>query len=205
MNQFVAVAGAHFLALLLPGPDFFLIAHSSMTTGWRRATAACVGIAAANAMFIAAAFAGLSILRPDSIPFAVVQFTGAGFLIYLGGRFLRSADGAPLELQPAGRTGSGWWKLAATGYVSAVLNPKNALFYAGLAAALTAGASAGQLAVYGGWMFCVVLTWDLLVAVLVGNRVVLTRFARALPALERASGVALIFLGSGVFLMAVLR
>lgn len=204
MNQFVAVAGAHFLALLLPGPDFFLIAHSSMSTGWRRATGACVGIAAANAMFIAAAFAGLAILRPGDLLFTVVQLAGAGFLMYLGLRLLR-ADSSPLELRPAARPRRGWWKLAGIGYVSAALNPKNALFYAGLATALTAGAGTGQLAVYGIWMFAVVLIWDLLVAILVGNRVVLTRFARTLPILQRASGVALILVGSGMLLMAALR
>ncbi|MFQ6227724.1 LysE family transporter [Nocardia sp. NPDC002869] len=63
-----------------PGPDFFLIAHSSMTAGWRRATGACAGIAAANAVFIATAFAGLSILRPGTITFTAVQIAGAGFL-----------------------------------------------------------------------------------------------------------------------------
>jgi threonine/homoserine/homoserine lactone efflux protein len=208
MNQFAAVAGAHFLALLSPGPDFFLIAHSSMTTGWRRATGACAGIAAANAVFIATAFAGLSILRPDAVAFTVVQIAGAGFLVYLGIRFLRSAGATSIAVAPDDetvRTAGGWWKLAATGFASAALNPKNALFYAGLAAVLTVGTSAGQLAAYGMWMFGVVLIWDLLISLLIGNRVVLTRFARALPTLERASGVALIVLGLGVLLMAAFR
>ncbi|NKY54450.1 LysE family translocator [Nocardia vermiculata] len=208
MNQFAAVAGAHFLALLSPGPDFFLIAHSSMATGWRRAAAACAGIAAANAVFIAAAFAGLSILRPGTLAFTAVQIAGAGFLVYLGTRFLRSAGSTAIESAPPGvpvRTAARWWKLAVTGFASAALNPKNALFYASLAAVLVAGTSAGHLAGYGIWMVTVVLLWDLLIAVLIGNQVVLTRFARALPLLERASGVALIALGAGILLVAVMR
>ncbi|MGW6332418.1 LysE family translocator [Nocardia rhamnosiphila] len=208
MNQFAAVAGAHFLALLSPGPDFFLIAHSSMTTGWRRATGACAGIAAANAVFIASAFAGLSILRPGTITFTAVQIAGAGFLIYLGIRFLRTAGATSIEWEPADetvRTAGGWWRLAATGFGSAALNPKNAFFYAGLAAVLAVGTSTGLLVAYGMWMFAVVLIWDLLISVLIGNRVVLTRFARALPGLERAAGVALIVLGLGILLMAVFR
>ncbi|WP_063039518.1 LysE family translocator [Nocardia grenadensis] len=208
MNQFAAVAGAHFLALLSPGPDFFLIAHSSMTTGWRRATGACAGIAAANAVFVATAFTGLSILRPDTIAFTAVQIAGAGFLIYLGIRFLGSAGATSIELRPAAETAgnaANWWKLAATRFASAALNPKNALFYAGLAAVLTVGTSTGELVAYGMWMCAVVLVWDLVVAVLIGNRVVLARFVRALPRLERASGVALIVLGLGILLMATLH
>ncbi|MEU4840935.1 LysE family translocator [Nocardia testacea] len=208
MNQFAAVAGAHFLALLSPGPDFFLVAHSSMTTGWRRATGACAGIAAANAVFIATAFTGLSILRPGAVAFTVVQIVGAGFLLYLGIRFLRAAGATPVAPAPAGGTvrgTGGWWQLAAMGFGSAALNPKNALFYAGLAAVLVAGTRPGQLVAYGMWMFAAVLIWDLLVAVLIGNRVVLSRFTRALPALERASGVALIVLGLGVLLTATIQ
>jgi threonine/homoserine/homoserine lactone efflux protein len=56
MQDFLWIAGAHFLALLSPGPDFFLVARSSLAHGWRGATGACIGIALANGVFIAAAF-----------------------------------------------------------------------------------------------------------------------------------------------------
>ncbi|WP_432278139.1 hypothetical protein [Nocardia carnea] len=72
-------------------------------------------------MFIAAAFAGLAILRPGDLLFSVVQLAGAGFLMYLGSRFLR-AESSPLELRPAGRSRRGWWKLAGIGYGGAPLN-----------------------------------------------------------------------------------
>src|SRR5690606_20393944 len=42
MEQFVAIAVAHFLALLIPGVDFFLIARTAMTSGWRNASGACL-------------------------------------------------------------------------------------------------------------------------------------------------------------------
>lgn len=47
-------------------------------------------------------------------------------------------------------------------------------------------------------MFSVVLLWDLLIAVLIGNPVVLRRFASALPWLKRISGAFLILLALGV-------
>ncbi|MNP85702.1 hypothetical protein D3C76_1855570 [compost metagenome] len=49
-------------------------------------------------------------------------------------------------------------------------------------------------------MFAIVLLWDLLVAVSIGNRRVLRRFSRALPWLERASGIMLILLASAVLI-----
>ncbi|BCQ62115.1 hypothetical protein PBOI14_38650 [Pseudomonas sp. Boi14] len=43
-------------------------------------------------------------------------------------------------------------------------------------------------------MFSAVLLWDVLVALAIGNRRVRERFARALPWLERGTGVVLILL-----------
>jgi hypothetical protein len=74
-------------------------------------------------------------------------------------------------------------------------SPKNALFYTSLAAMLTGpSASLGWKSVYGIRMFSVVLLWDVLIAILIGNQKLLKRFAHALAWLERLSGIALILL-----------
>ena len=207
MQPFLMIAAAHFLALLSPGPDFFLVARTSLATNWRIASGACLGIAAANGVFIVAAFAGTAVLTPGSALFVALQLAGCGYLLYLGALFIRHAGATPLQqtaegeggARPAASAARLWWRAAAMGFVSGILNPKNALFYASLAAMLTGPyASAGWKAVYGVWMFGMVLLWDLLVATLIGNQAVLRRFARALPWLERISGAMLIALALGV-------
>lgn len=197
MEQFLLVATVHFLALLSPGPDFFLIARTALVSGWRTASGACVGVALGNGVFIAAAFAGLAALRAGSAWFITVQLVGCGFLLYMGVLFLRhagrsgmpqaAADGAA-DTRPLRHR---WCRAAVLGMLSALLNPKNALFYASLAV-LLAHASAMVKLGYAGWMFCVVLGWDLLVAAMIGHPAVLRRFTRALPWLERITGVLLI-------------
>lgn len=200
MEQFLIIAAAHFLALLSPGPDFFLVARTSLAVSWRVASGACLGIALANGAFIVAAFAGVSVLQPDSVLFMLLQLAGCGYLLYLGVLFIRHAGGSTLELDPATPApASSWMRAFGMGFVSGILNPKNALFYASLAAMLSGPyASVGWKLVYGVWMFSVVLLWDVLVAVVIGNRRVRRRFARALPWLERASGVMLVVLALGV-------
>lgn len=211
----MAVAVAHFLALLSPGPDFFLVAQQSMSSGWRRASGACVGIGIANGVFIVVAFAGLSVLRPGTVMFTTIQCVGATFLVFLGIRFwvgsLRSgrssashedvehrADSAAADSH-APSAFAGWMRASSLGFTSAILNPKNALFYASLAAVLANSRTEWTHQVfYGLWMFLVVISWDLLVAVLIGNRIVVAGFRRALPWLERICGVALIMLGLGI-------
>lgn len=210
MEQFLVIAAVHFLALLSPGPDFFLIARTSISSGWRVASGACLGIAVANGLFIAAAFAGTAALRHGSALFLCLQLAGCAYLLYLGVLFIRFAGASHLEpsaATPIGPAHAGkqiraWWRAFGIGFLSGVLNPKNALFYASLAAMLTGpGASAAWKAAYGVWMFGVVLLWDGLVAVMIGNQAVLRRSARAVPWLERISGCLLILLVMGILAM----
>jgi len=194
MQDFLLIAGAHFLALLSPGPDFFLVARSSLAHGWRGASGACIGIALANAIFIVAAFGGLSVLRAGSTAFLVVQLAGCAYLFYLGWLFLRHAGTSSLDATPG--TGKAHWRSGlAMGFVSAILNPKNALFYVSLATVLASRqTSTGAMAAYGAWMVLAVLAWDMAVALAIGSAALRQRFARALPLLERLSGAMLIVL-----------
>lgn len=202
MHDFLLIAGAHFLALLSPGPDFFLVARSSLAHGWRGASGACVGIALANAVFIAAAFGGLSVLQAGSMAFLVVQLAGCAYLFYLGWLFLRHAGKSSLEAKPG--TGTAHWRGGLMmGFVSAILNPKNALFYVSLAAVLASRqTSPGAMVAYGAWMVLAVLAWDMAVALAIGSAALRQRFARALPLLERLSGVMLIALAIGLLVQA---
>jgi len=212
MQQFLMVAAAHFLALLSPGPDFFLIARTSLSAGWRVASGACLGIAVANEAFIIAAFAGTAVLRPDSTLFIALQLAGCAYLLHLGVLFVRHAGQSELNVSNNRSAAApdhrfiAWRRAVGMGLLSGILNPKNALFYASLAAMLTGPhASAGWKTAYGIWMFGIVLSWDVLVAVAIGNRSVLRRFERALPLLERMSGIALVLLASGVIAAMLLR
>lgn len=198
MQSFLVVATAHFLALLSPGPDFLLIARTSLSQGWRAATGTCLGVTLANGVFIVACFVGTATMDRDGRLFVALQWGGAGYLSFVGAMALRHAGKAALPTMAPERTGSVppgmWWRQVGMGLLSGLLNPKNALFYASLAAALagTPAGSPGWKAVYGAWMVSIVLLWDLLVAAAIGNRAVAGRFGRALPWLERAAGVMLL-------------
>ena len=71
-QQFLVIAGAHFLALLSPGPDFFLIVRSAVINGARVASGVCVGIALANGVYIGLAISGVAVLQEVAGLFAVL-------------------------------------------------------------------------------------------------------------------------------------
>ncbi len=192
------VAGAHFVALLSPGPDFFLIVRTALLQGWRRASSICLGVALANGIFIALAWGGLSVIRPGSLPFIVLQWGGCLYLGWMGVGLLQSKGTSlsPLNGMDAA-TRLSWRQGLRMGLASGLLNPKNALFYASLFT-LLGGTPSRIQAMYGLWMVCAVLGWDLLVAATAGHRAVVERFARHLQRIERATGAALLAIAVGV-------
>ncbi|WP_066301116.1 LysE family translocator [Arthrobacter luteolus] len=197
MEQFFAVAAAHFLALLIPGVDFFLIARSAVSSGWRTASGACLGIALANGVFIAAAFSGLSLVSHPTL-LGIIQTAGGLFLTYIGIAFLRSSARISVMNEPAA-PGNTWGKNLGLGLASGLLNPKNALFYVALATGLS-GAGTGELMLYGAWMFAVVLVWDLFMAVALGSDRALAKLSRFLPWITKAAGGFLVLLGTGMII-----
>ncbi|MGB1762688.1 LysE family translocator [Alloalcanivorax xenomutans] len=200
MEQFLMVAGAHFLALLSPGPDFFLILRSALVEGWRSAAGVCLGVALANGVFIALALAGFSVLRPGSPLFVAVLWAGSGYLFYLGVRLIRSAAPLSLPVAPRSVAGTGGHlRGLGMGFASAILNPKNALFYASLFSLLAVNGSTLTIQLgYAVWMVTVVLGWDLLVAWLAAQPRWMSVFGRRLAWVERGAGAALILLAAAV-------
>nr|WP_245193253.1 LysE family translocator [Kocuria sp. JC486] len=182
--------------MLIPGVDFFLIVRTSLRHGRVPAAMVCVGIALANALFISAAFAGLGFIT-NPVVLSVFELVGGGFLTYVGVQFFRADARAtvPLEAQRSSAVNPQLrWRLLGTGFASGLLNPKNALFYVSLAAAV-APAPAGSLIFYGTWMFTVVLTWDLLLAFALGAPRTLGALQRVLPWISATAGLVLVALG----------
>lgn len=57
-SAFPALALAHFVALLSPGPDFFLLVGYAVRYRMRGSTGLCVGIAVGNGLYILLAIIG---------------------------------------------------------------------------------------------------------------------------------------------------
>jgi len=198
LEQFLMVAGAHFLALLSPGPDIFLIARGALAHGWRRASGICLGIALANGLFIVLALTGTALLRPGSTLWLGLQWGGCAYLAWIGWQLLRAPAAHAAVPGPGQQATLPRWRTGLRmGLVSGLLNPKNALFYASLFA-LLGESTAGARWFYGAWMFAAVLAWDLAVAVAIGHPRVVARFTRQVPRIERATGVVLLLLALGV-------
>ena len=70
---FPALALSHFVALLSPGPDFFLLMGYAIRYRLRGSVGLCVGIAAGNGLYIMLAIIGWGVLRQAPLLFTVVE------------------------------------------------------------------------------------------------------------------------------------
>ena len=193
-QQFLVIAGAHFLALLSPGPDFFLIVRSAVINGARVASGVSVGIALANGVYIGLAISGVAVLQDVAGLFAVLKWAGCAYLAWLGWRFLTvRGEALTPELRDVGRQGGNWWRECRVGFLSGILNPKNSLFYASLfSLGFERDTPFGVQLAYGIWMFAVVLLWDLCIARAAGHPPVVRRFMMHVRTVERITGAVLL-------------
>ena len=124
----IALFSAAALALLVvPGPAVLYIVTRSIDQGRAAGLVSMLGIHVGSLVHVAAAAFGLSALLVSSATaFSVVKYLGAGYLVWLGIRRLRSRDEPE---RPDVRRRDDLGRIFRQGIVVNVLNPKTALFF----------------------------------------------------------------------------
>lgn len=196
---FPALALAHFVALLSPGQDFFLIIAHSIRHSLLGSRFICLGIALGNAIYIALVIFGWVNIRENQIVFATVEVLGAIYLFWVGQKLLRSKQTDSLLEAKHVNIPSAWNQLL-LGLNSALLNPKNALFYMSLMTVILGNeVTLIQQVSCGVWMFLTVLLWDLFIATAIGRPRVQKHLKAGIHIVERVAGIVLIFFGVTLF------
>ena len=199
-SAFPALALAHFVALLSPGPDFFLLVGYAVRYRMRDSTGLCVGIAIGNGLYILLAIIGWGILRQLPLLFTIIELLGALYLLWIGSLLIRSRP-QTLTGADARSTCPGFGKQLLLGLGSSLLNPKNALFYLALMTALLGpSVTLLQQTMSGIWMTSVVLCWDLLIVMFIGLPQIQRRLTRGILWVERIAGGVLIIFGRAIAL-----
>lgn len=199
-SAFPALALAHFVALLSPGPDFFLLVGYAVRYRMRGSTGLCVGIAVGNGLYILLAIIGWGILRQLPLLFTIIELLGALYLLWIGSLLIRSRP-QTLTGADARSTCPGFGKQLLLGLGSSLLNPKNALFYLALMTALLGpSVTLLQQTMSGIWMTSVVLCWDLLIVMFIGLPQIQRRLTRGILWVESIAGGVLIIFGCAIAL-----
>lgn len=197
-SAFPALVLAHFVALLSPGQDFFLIIGHAIRHKLKGSKYICLGIALGNGIYIGIAIIGWASIKNNVQIFGTIKILGALYLIWIGLKLIQSKKQNTL-LQSNELHCPSIVKQLILGMNSALLNPKNALFYMSLMTTiLGSNATLTQQITSGVWMFLMVFFWDLLIASIIGQSKVQHYLIQSIHIIERGAGIILIVLGVGL-------
>ncbi|MCL6328851.1 LysE family translocator [Pectobacterium carotovorum subsp. carotovorum] len=195
-THFPALALAHFVALLSPGPDFFLLTAYAIRYRLRGSAGICLGIALGNGIYILLAAIGWAGIQHSPKLFTLIELGGAAYLLWIGYQLVKSRSVLSLQAEQQSDRYPTLHKQILLGLGSALLNPKNMLFYISLMTSILGQhVTPTQQVVSGSWMFSVVLVWDLLIAALIARPLIQQHLTRWLNPIERGAGVILMFFG----------
>jgi len=151
LDIWITYSLACLLLVISPGPDNILAIARGLSQG---KLAACISASASGAgilFHVLAATFGLTLLiQTSAMAFIAVKVLGAGYLIYLGIKVLRSRD--LINLTPIAP--KSLLSIFTTGFLSAALNPKPGLFVLAFIPQFVSAESGSvtiQMLVYGAW------------------------------------------------------
>ena len=98
MHAFLSFLAVSAVALVVPGPDTFVVLRTSLADGPRAGTWAAAGSAAGNLVWGATSVLGVAaLLAASAAAFSTLKLAGAAYLAVLGVQALRAASrGDPL-------------------------------------------------------------------------------------------------------------
>lgn len=197
---FPALALAHFLALLSPGPDFFLIIGHAVRHRLRGTVFICLGIALGNAVYISLAVAGWAAIQHSALLYRCMELASAVYLTWMGCMLLISCRRA---LQTRGAVEPHFreqpplspLRQLFAGLGSALLNPKNAIFYLTLMTVILGpNTTPTQQLFVGIWMTSLVFVWDAALARLISLPGIRLYLWKCIPLIEGMAGGVLVLL-----------
>ena len=133
MNTFASFLAVAAVAVVVPGPDTFVVLRTSLAQGARAGTWAAAGSAVGNLVWGSASVLGVAaLLHTSATAFSALKLLGAAYLVVLGVQALRAAARgdslAPEEAATEHSTGAAFRR----GVASDLLNVKVGLFWTAL-------------------------------------------------------------------------
>ena len=197
----MTIAAALAIGAMSPGPSFVLVSRVAVTASRPNGLAAALGMGAGGAIFGILALAGLSaLLQQVEWLHLALKILGGAYLVYLGVRIWRNAT-TPLVVDDIGAgqkrsiTRSFW-----LGLVTQLSNPKTAIYYASIfAALLPAQPAAWLLIALPPVIFLIEAGWYAVVALAFSARGPRAAYLRSKTWVDRVAGAVLGALGARLF------
>ncbi len=205
---FLAIIGALALGVVSPGPSFVLVVRTALAMSRRAGLAAALGMGVGGVVFACLALLGLhAVLAHTGLASLVLKLIGAAYLGWLAWRLWRgAAEAMTLPSAPAHTAGGGFGRAFAIGLATQLSNPKCAIVYASVfAALLPTPTPGGFLLALPPVVFVLEAGWYALVALACSADRPRAAYARAKAWIDRGAAAAMGGLGLRLVIEAVRR
>ncbi|MCH7389501.1 LysE family translocator [Acinetobacter dispersus] len=194
MQLFLTIAITHFIALLTPGADFFLILKTLLESQKKAARFTCAGIALGNAIILISIYLSLFIIGQVNTELLIfMKWLGVVYFAYLAIQCFRLAQSAQRVNELAEKrvhqpNKNAYPQAFLSGLLSSLLNPKNLMFYSVLVILIYPQYNFVQNTLLCFWMVGLVLLWNLTIVKLIGSSIYLSWLNRHMRHLYYLAG-----------------
>lgn len=192
----LAVLAALSVGVVSPGPSFVMVARVAVSSSRAHALAASLGMGIGGMLFGAAALLGLQgVLHAVPSLYIGLKVIGGMYLCYLGVQICRYAK-QPMESEAGNHAGASLGMSLLLGLATQISNPKTAVVYASVFAALLPQSfSLGFAAALLALVFLVEAGWYALVALALSSAAPQKAYLSCKAWVDRAAGVVMLGLG----------
>lgn len=182
------------VAVVTPGPNFFLTAHTAVDDSRLSSFFVVLGITFGTLIWAVCGFMGINVLfKTVPVLFFTLKLLGGLYLIYLGLKLIFSKSSNGKSIKPAGSN----LKSFKTGALTNLTNPKTAAFVTSLfATVMPADVSVGYGVVGIAAMCAISFLWYSSVAIVFSQNRFKSLYHRAEGAIRKTAGVIFVAFGA---------
>ena len=130
LTSLLLFASTEFFLSLSPGPAVLLVMAQALRSGAKASLLGALGIITGNAVYFAISALSLgAILIASDVLFYLIKWTGATYLVYLGGKMLHDSLGRQPTMSYGAVSGVTQSHLFRQGLLTQLANPKAILFF----------------------------------------------------------------------------
>ena len=197
LTEFLIVAAAHILAVMSPGPDFFMISRNSLVYSRKTGIYSSIGLGLGILVHVTYSLIGIGLIISQSIVlYSTIKYLGAAYLIYIGYKSLRSKPSVQASILEEKKEDLSPLAALRIGFLTNILNPKATLFFLALfTQVIDPSTPTGVKILYGAEMSIATAAWFSLVTYMFSHDQIKSRIGFIQHYVERAMGAVLIALG----------
>lgn len=191
------VIAAHLLAVVSPGPDFFMVVRNSITYSRSAGIYTAIGLGIGIAVHVTYSLAGIALIISQSIIlFSTIKYIGALYLIYIGIQSIRSKENT-MNIQITKNVDTlNPVNAIKMGFLTNVLNPKATMFFLSLfTMVISPETPTVVLIIISSALVLNTIAWFSIVAVIISNTKVQNMYKQSQYVINTIFGALLMGLG----------